>query len=61
MREEQLTSVVVPVYNSEATIEACIRSILGQTESRLELIVIDDAAPTAAATSATGWPGRMHA
>jgi len=42
MREEQLTSVVVPVYNSEATIEACIRSILGQTVSRLELIVIDD-------------------
>lgn len=42
MREEQLTSVVVPVYNSEETIEACIRSILGQTVSRLELIVIDD-------------------
>ena len=37
-----LTSVIVPVYNSAATIEACIRSILAQTMDCLELIVVDD-------------------
>ena len=35
-------SVIVPVYTGEATIARCIDSILGQTLTELELIVIDD-------------------
>ena len=35
-------SVVVPSYNHESYVEECLRSILGQTVSPLELIVIDD-------------------
>lgn len=38
----QLLSVVVPVYNSEKTIERCIRSILEQTYHNLEIIMVDD-------------------
>jgi len=35
-------SVVMPVYNAEATIEATVRSVLAQTMPRFELIAIDD-------------------
>lgn len=36
-------SVIMPCHNSEKTIELAIRSVLSQTFSNLELIVIDDA------------------
>lgn len=36
-------SVVVPAYNSTATIATTVRSVLAQTASDLELLVVDDA------------------
>lgn len=38
-------SVIVPVYNVEAYLTVCIDSILTQTLSDLELILIDDGSP----------------
>ena len=35
-------SIIVPVYNEEATIVRCIDSLLAQTYSLLEILVIDD-------------------
>lgn len=35
-------SIIVPVYNVEQYIERCIESILAQTYTRFELILIDD-------------------
>jgi glycosyltransferase involved in cell wall biosynthesis len=35
-------SVVVPAYNAERSLRRCIESVLGQTHSDLELIVVDD-------------------
>lgn len=35
-------SVVVPAYNAERTIGACLLSVLGQTFTALEVIVVDD-------------------
>ncbi|MEU6350095.1 glycosyltransferase family A protein [Streptomyces sp. NPDC047072] len=37
-----LVSVVMPVYNSAATLGAAVRSVLTQTHSDLELLVTDD-------------------
>ncbi|CAM5651787.1 glycosyl transferase [Streptomyces tanashiensis] len=37
-----LVSVVMPVYNSAATLGAAVRSVLSQTHSDLELLVTDD-------------------
>ena len=38
-------SVIVPVYRAEAYLHACIDSILSQTFSDFELILVDDGSP----------------
>lgn len=35
-------SVIIPIYNTEQYLEACLRSVLNQTERSLEVIAIDD-------------------
>lgn len=39
---EYMISVIMPVYNSEEFLEKCIKSILKQTYSKFELIIVDD-------------------
>jgi teichuronic acid biosynthesis glycosyltransferase TuaG len=36
-------SVVIPAYNAERSIEACLASVVGQTLAPLEVLVVDDA------------------
>jgi glycosyltransferase involved in cell wall biosynthesis len=40
-----LTTVLMPAFRSEATIVEAVESVLGQSEPRLELVVVDDASP----------------
>ena len=40
-----LVSIIVPVYNVEPFLEKCVSSILYQTYSNLEVILIDDGSP----------------
>lgn len=37
-----LLSVIVPVYNVQATLSKCVESILGQTYTNLQIILVDD-------------------
>ena len=37
-----LVSIIIPTFNSEATIERCIKSAINQTYSNIEIIIIDD-------------------
>ncbi len=53
-----MVSVVVPVYNSEDTIAACMESILRQTMADLELLVIDDGSTDATAGIIDGLKDR---
>ena len=40
--EEIKVSIIVPIYNVEQYIEKCIESIIGQTLSEIEIILVDD-------------------
>lgn len=40
-----LVSVVVPIYNVEKYLERCVSSIVAQTYSNLEIILVDDGSP----------------
>ena len=41
--ENELVSVIIPTYNREKTIKKSIKSVLDQTYSNIEVLVIDDA------------------
>ena len=40
-----LFSIIVPVFRTEAYLEKCVRSLLDQTLSDLEIILVDDGSP----------------
>ena len=43
--EEELISIVVPIYNVEKYLKKCVDSIINQTYKNLEIILVDDGSP----------------
>ena len=41
-KQEQLLTVIIPVYNVEKYINKCLESIINQTYKNLEIILVDD-------------------
>lgn len=42
MKANPLVSIIIPVYNCEQYLEACVSSVIGQTYSNFEIITIND-------------------
>ena len=53
-----LISIVIPVYNMERYISACIDSILSQNYKNIELILVDDGSTDSTRTILTDYAGR---
>ena len=50
-----LVTVVVPVYNVERYLDACVKSVLGQTYRNLEVILVDDGATDSCPAKCDAW------
>ena len=48
-------SVLVPVYNVEAYLGACLQSVLAQAGDDIEVVLLDDASPDGSKQVATKW------
>ena len=53
-----LISVIVPVYRVEAYLDHCIRSIVEQTYSNLEILLVDDGSPDGSGQICDTWAER---
>ena len=40
--KEDLITVIVPIYNVDAYLDRCIKSIINQTYRNLQIILVDD-------------------
>ena len=53
-----MVTVVVPVYQTEAYLDRCVKSILDQTYRDLEVLLIDDGSPDRCPILCDQWAGR---
>ena len=58
MTWQSLVSVIVPVYNVEGYLEACVDSIRGQTYKNLEIILVDDGSNDGSADLCDAFEGK---
>ena len=56
--EMPLISVIVPVYKVEQYLDCCVRSIVEQTYSNLEIILVDDGSPDNCGAMCDAWTGK---
>ena len=56
--EQKLVSVVVPVYKVEKFLDCCVQSIVDQTYSHLEILLIDDGSPDRCPELCENWAMR---
>lgn len=53
-----LISVIVPVYKVEAYLDRCVQSIVNQTYSNLEIILVDDGSPDNCGCLCDAWAAK---
>lgn len=59
MKEDALVSVIIPVYNGEQYVKACINMMLNQSYKNLEIIVVDDGSADNSASIAQEFPVKL--
>ncbi len=58
MTNEPLISVIVPVYNVDEFLDACLQSIVDQSYPRLEILVVDDGSTDGSGDKCDRWAER---
>ena len=58
MSSEPLISVIVPVYNAEKYLGQCMESIVAQSYTRLEILVVDDGSTDGSGAMCDRWAER---
>lgn len=56
--EKALVTVVTPVYNVEKYLDRCINSVVNQTYTNLEIILVDDGSPDRCPEMCDAWAKR---
>lgn len=56
--EKALVTVVIPVYNVEKYLDRCINSVVNQTYTNLEIILVDDGSPDRCPEMCDAWAKR---
>lgn len=51
-------SIIVPVYKVEAYLDKCVESLVGQTYSNIEIILVDDGSPDACPKKCDDWASK---
>jgi len=58
--DNPLISIIVPIYNVEQYLQKCIVSIVSQTYSNLEIIMVDDESPDSCPRICDDWAKREN-
>lgn len=58
MKEHSLISVIVPIYKVQDYLDECIESIINQTYSNIEVILVDDGSPDRCPQMCDEWAKR---
>lgn len=58
MKNEQLISVILPIYNVEKYVERCICSIVAQTYRNMEIILVDDGSTDLSGDICDNWAAK---
>ena len=53
-----MISIIVPVYQVEPYLNRCVRSLLEQTYTDVEIILVDDGSPDGCPTLCDAWAGK---
>lgn len=53
-----MLSVIIPVYNTAQTLDACVESVLQQQVDEMQLLLVDDASPDDAPARCDAWAAR---
>ena len=55
---EPVISVIIPVYKTEKYLDKCVQSIVDQTYTKLEIILVDDGSPDRCPEMCDKWVGK---